>query len=551
MMRHFRIATVAAMSAAAALLAPIDAARAQCVSSGVDKICNNTGTLSGGAFGLSTAAAGFNFINNSGTISGTGFGLSAASTLGNILINSGLIIGDGFGTFGVSMASAGNNVIINSGTISGTGFGISLAAAGNNTLTSLPGSRVIGTISFAATSNTFNFIGGNFNYTVLTAGNTTFNTFGAPFLLLGGSQIVVVDPTPFAMSDRLLMDFSRTVSSSIPMTDQRTAIAAGPAAYADDDSVNKRIAEVFANTGAMADYAADAAVYKSPTAVHRDGMTVWARGFYGQRDQHGDVVLLPTFNRFYGGMVGGDWQVRPDLRLGAFVGGGHTSSQIDFNQGDTTSDLIFGGVYGRYLWGNSFLHGVVQVGHSSADTVRNVSNNLLPNGLESAKASYDGWYVSPELTYGHHFALPSGDGAAYVLTPSLQLRYLYARFDGYTESGVTAPLTVGARNVGDFEERGQLKFTRTISGRTEILATSVYGGVLGVQRVGDNTIGAALLGQAIPFATPGKDNVWAGFGGAEAELRTGSIALYLAGEYYHFNDSANVASTRGGIRVSF
>jgi uncharacterized protein with beta-barrel porin domain len=553
-MRRFRNATVAAMSAAAALLAPIDAARAQCVTSGVDKICNNTGTLSGGAFGLSTAAGGFNFINNSGTILGTSFGLSAASGLGNILTNSGVIAGTGPFAFGVSMASGGNNLVINSGVISSTpgGFGISMAAGGNNTLTSLPGSIVVGPISFAAPSNTFNFIGGNFNFTVNAAGNTTFNTFGAPFALQAGTgQIAVVDPTPFAMADRVLMDFSRTVSSSIPMTDQRTAIAAGPAAYADDDSVNKRIAEVFANTGAMADYAADMAVYKSPTAVYRDGASVWARGFVGQRDQRVDVVLLPNFNRFYGGMIGGDWQMRPDLRLGAFIGGGHTKSVIDFNQGETSSDLIFGGVYGRYNWGNSFLHGVVQVGHSSADTLRNVSNNTLLNGLETARASYDGWYVSPELTYGHHFALPSGDGAVYTLTPSFQLRYLFARFDGYTESNVTNPLTVGTRNVGDFEERGQLKLTRTISGRTEAITTSIYGGVLGVQRVGDDTIGAVLLGQTIPFATPGKDNVWAGFGGAEAELRTGRVGLYLAGEYYAFSDSGRVASARGGVRVSF
>ena len=125
------------------------------------------------------------------------------------------------------------------------------------------------------------------------------------------------------------------------------------------------------------------------------------------------------------------------------------------------------------------------------------------------------------------------------------------RFGGYTESGTTAPLTVGTRTLGDFEERGQLKLTRTISGRTETLATSVYGGILGVQRVGDSTIGGVLLGQAIPFATPGEHNVWAGFGGAEVALRTGNIAFFLGGEYYAFSDSSNVASARGGVRVSF
>jgi outer membrane autotransporter protein len=240
------------------------------------------------------------------------------------------------------------------------------------------------------------------------------------------------------------------------------------------------------------------------------------------------------------------------LRLGGFIGGGQTRSDIDLNTGDTRSDLIFGGVFARYFWGNSYLQGVVQVGHSRTDTSRNINNNLLPNGLETATASYDGWYVSPEVTYGLHYGLGSLAGAVYTLTPSLQLRYLYASFDGYTENGTTAPLTVGTRTAGDFEERGQLKLTRTqVFTPTEVIMTSIYGGVLGVQRVGSNTIGAVLLGQAIPFATPGDDNVWGGFGGAGIEVRTRNVAMFLSGEYLAFSDSSNIVSGKAGIRVSF
>jgi len=422
-------------------------------------------------------------------------------------------------------------------------------ATGTTTLNLLAGSTIIGSISLGGPSRFVNFLSGNHNLTFTTlAGTTVGGTI--PFAVLG-NQAAAVDPTPFAMAERNLMDFSRTVSSSIPMIDGRPGVAPALMGYAGTgDSANSRVADVFANIPGMSDYAADTAVFKSPAVTYRDGTVLWARGFVGERRQKTDDTVLHNSNRFYGGMIGGEWGARGDLRLGAFIGGGHTSSTTDFTVGDTTSDLIFGGVYGRYFWGNSFLHGVVQVGHSNSDTTRNINNNLLPNGLEIATASYNGWYVSPELTYGFHYGLPSADGAIYTLTPSVQLRYLYASFGNYTESGTTAPLTINSHRVGDFEERGQLKLTRTISGRTETLATSVYGGILGVQRVGDN-IGAVLLGQAIPFATPGDNNVWAGFGGAELALRTGNVAMYLAAEYYGFSDSSTVASARGGVRVSF
>ena len=45
------------------------------------------------------------------------------------------------------------------------------------------------------------------------------------------------------------------------------------------------------------------------------------------------------------------------------------------------------------------------------------------------------------------------------------------------------------------------------------LSTAIFGGVLGTQRLGSVTVNAALLGQAIPFATPGKADVWAASAG--------------------------------------
>ncbi|MEJ2375858.1 MAG: autotransporter outer membrane beta-barrel domain-containing protein [Pseudolabrys sp.] len=351
------------------------------------------------------------------------------------------------------------------------------------------------------------------------------------------------------------MDFTRTVSSAVPR--DRVFFNYNhfnnPISYADESDPNTRFADAFANIPGLSAYASDNAVFKNPTVQYADGTTVWGRGFAGQRVQQADGVLLHTLNRFYGGMVGGDWQAQANLRLGAFVGGGTTRSILDLNCGNDKSDLIFGGLFGRYNWDASFLNVAVQGGHIQTDVTRDhINNNLVAGGLETAKASYDGWYVSPEATYGLHYGLGSLMGASYTLTPSLSLRYLYAWLGGYTETGTTAPLTVNKQTVSDFEERGQLKLTRTqVFGPSAAMMTNIYGGVLGVQRVGSNTVDAVLLGQAIPFATPGKDDVWGGFGGAGLEVRTGQVALFASAEYLALSDNSSVVSGQGGIRVAF
>lgn len=229
--------------------------------------------------------------------------------------------------------------------------------------------------------------------------------------------------------------------------------------------------------------------------------------------------------------------------------GGETKSSLDLNYGETRSTLVFGGAFARWRSAQQFLQLAVQAGHSGNDTKRQINNNLVAGGIETATASFDGWYVGPEAYLGFHHALGAWGGATYTLTPSLRLRYLYASFDGYTESGSTANLSVGTRTVQDFEERGELKFTRTQAfGATAAIAASLYGGVLAVQRIGDTTVDAALLGQPIPFATPGKDSVWGGYGGAGLAWRAERVTVFGAAGYIALSDDSSIVSGRAGLR---
>jgi uncharacterized protein with beta-barrel porin domain len=227
-------------------------------------------------------------------------------------------------------------------------------------------------------------------------------------------------------------------------------------------------------------------------------------------------------------------------------------SSVDYNYGGNTSNVAFAGMFAQYSQGIVSLRGAVQGGHSTTDTSRNINNNLAPGGLEVAKASYGTTYFSPEANLGLNFALGSLHGASYTLTPSVNARYLFAAADAYSETGSTANLSVGSRSVQDFEERGQLKLTSTtVLAAGKVVLGSIYGGVIGIQRAGSTTVDATLLGQPIPFATPGKNDVIGGFAGAGIEWHSGKTTLFASLEYFGFSDSSSVIGGHGGVKVAF
>jgi len=582
--------TAAAIVTSSAVLWPLDAARAACDPAagpnvvatctgvtnnqgpGLDAGYGNGGTetnatvtvvpgasVTGNSLGVAIVSG---TIANSGTISG---GFAGVAIVGGTVINSGTITSPILGIFSnvsvnvtnsgtiagglVGVAAGGTGNVTNSGIISGP-IAIQFASSAN-TLTLLPGSKILGTIQLVGGGDTVNVRTGNQNLTFGGAAGLTGATVTstAPFVVVG-NQVVTIDPTAFAANGRLLGDFSRSVSQVVPSFGNRpAATGGGPIGYAAASVVSS----AFDNMPGRDAYAADQAVFKAPTVVHADGTAVWARGFGGYRVQQSDGALLRTANTFYGGAIGIEKQVAYDLRVGAFAGGGATRSSIELNSGDTNSNLGFGGVYAHYFRGASFLYAAVQGGGSRNDVTRNnINNNLVANGLETAKGSYNGWYVSPELTLGHNVALGQVAGAQHTLTPSIGVRYLYGSFGGYTETGSTANLTVNSQTVQTLEERAELKLTRaTLLSPDFALLIDVTAGALGVQRVGSNTVNAALLGQSIPFAAPGKDDVYGGFGGLGMEFRTANFAVFAAGEYLWLSDSSTVISGKGGVRVAF
>ncbi|WP_407193828.1 autotransporter domain-containing protein [Bradyrhizobium sp. STM 3566] len=505
---------------------------------------SNSGTIAGDSVGIGGILAAN--VTNTGTISGGVYGIRSATTT---VTNSGTITGN----VGIDSTLFGGGAanVTNSGTIIGTG-GTALQFSGNDdTLTLLPGSRIVGAIDMGGGADVVNFTAGRGASWLVTLNNFTGTINGsgdAPFVIRG-NQFAALDPTPFAVADRSLMDFTRSISGILGSLGGTGAAQNGPlaSAFAPDDSSAQRI-DTFAGIPALA-YASDAILFKNPTVVTADGRSVWARGFVGQHTQDADGVLLGSTTMFSGGAVGFDLLVQPDLRLGAFVGGGQSYLSLDQSAGNTRTDTGFGGLYGRYAFTSfgapSILKVALHGGAGTSTVSRSVNSNL---GTEVATASYNTSYVSPEAKYSVNVPLWS----QYTLTPSFEVRYVAGFFDGYTETGATAPLTVASRTIQNVEERGELKLTRATPVGPDLLLTNVYVGALGIQRLGDTTVNTVLLGANLPFVTPGKNKVAGvlGGGGLEWQTRKG-VSFFGAAEAIGMSDSSTVVSARGGLRVAF
>jgi outer membrane autotransporter protein len=275
---------------------------------------------------------------------------------------------------------------------------------------------------------------------------------------------------------------------------------------------------------------------------------VWASGFGGARGQKGDNLMLRSTSSAWGAAIGLDRQVRSDLLLGAFLGGGAGRLSTELNSQSIDTDYFGGGIYGRFDWSSYFLDFTVQAGATHNKSSRLVLNNPTPGGSETATASYNGWYVSPEVAFGRRYALDHG----YSLTPVVRLRYLTGAFDGYSETGSVQNLSVGRRTLQDIEERAEIELAKITGVTTGALKTSVHGGLIALQRLGSPIVNTVLIGQDLSFTAPGKDSAAGVVAGVSFDLRAAqNVSLFGAFETTVMSDRSRTAAAKGGLRVMF
>jgi len=475
---------------------------------------NATASASGGLHVFADSVK----ASNSGTINATGttaVGIRYEGANGTIT-NTGTINAQSTGRRGVSIDGS-NNTFINRGSIlAGSDDAIEFEGATNDTLTLGVGTLIRGNIKFNGGTDTLNVENGISIHYTFDKKPETINSNGVP-VIVQGTTVDVLDTTGLANVDNsidsLIGDTFDILAarSSLPNSQQVTAHGYAPAEQSEWP---------------------EGADWQQP--AHQS--TVWSEGFAGLQFNNASGSSASSHTGFGGAIVGIDTQANTEWLLGGFVGAGvnRLTTSGSGQTIDSITQLL--GLYGQYEDVLDFSLGGGITQHSSS---RAVLNNVVDGGLETAKANYNGYFVSPEVTlHAPTFKLSGLNARA-----SVRGQYTFQHIDGYTETDSEAALTVGARNTHALDGRAQIAVDVMEKENTNAVLTAGVDARFGW---GANAVTATMLGENLSFDPGGATSSVSAFGALRIDHQMSeNTTVYFGsqmstGTAHAFNINANL-----------
>lgn len=160
---------------------------------------------------------------------------------------------------------------------------------------------------------------------------------------------------------------------------------------------------------------------------------VWSIGFGGGVSISGNANVAGETGNFYGGVLGLDYQVQPNILVGIAAGG--SESNFNVSQRSTSGDVtgFHGGVYSLVDFGPLYASNSVTVSSFSNNTTRNVAGF---GGLATAteKASFGSLDIRTRAEFGR--VLDYGNVYGFTnlkITPFVALEIAQLRTNGFAE----------------------------------------------------------------------------------------------------------------------
>lgn len=474
----------------------------------------NSGVISGGDRGIYTHTDITNLVN-SGTISATNFDGVVAGGRIDLLTNSGNISG----TTGIRVSGAllQGSEIINSGIIEGTGGTAITFAGGNfNTIQLEAGSVLIGTVDFTGPNSILSFGKGLSSIITLSGTEPGMTNFTSPVNYSDGTTRAQGDASYLGALDDLLEGVSGSITTTV-----KTRLHAAKSSITNRNNDN------------------DGFAYVNAEDTGEQNNSFWASGWFSAKSIGSTSSFAPTYYTAGGSVLGMDRTDVDGEVTGIYGGGGFGRFGVDVKRGQTIhTQNVYGGFYSQRNIGAGSLNINILGGRMSFDSNRAVE-------AENAEARYNGWFFAP--TIGYEQELEIGEQQ---LLASGSIGYSGMFLEGYTESGSSSNLTVGARNIHQLNARGEiswLKYDASIAGH--LINYAPYVGLEGRYNVGSNAATVGMLGNTATFDVGGSRSLARAFIGTKFDKAI-SETSQVFGRFEASHDTSNSAQFNAQIGFS-